>query len=91
MIDLRDKSETYRQWFSIELSADNYKMLYVPEGFALGFQALENNCELFYQVSQFYTPTHESGVRWNDPLINIKWPLKPTIMSQKDRSWNLLK
>ena len=86
-IDLRKESKTYKQWISVELSENNYKMFYVPEGFALGFQALDDNCELSYQVSQFYTPEYESGIRWNDPMFKINWPLEPTVISQKDSSW----
>ena len=62
-------------------------MRYVPEGFANGIQTLENNTEIFYQVSQFYTPSAERGIRWNDPSFNIKWPLIVKIISEKDRMW----
>jgi len=86
IIDLRPESETYKQWESFELSSENYKMLYVPEDFAHGFQSLEDNTEIFYQVSQFYTPEAEKGVRWNDPTFNIKWPLVATEISEKDKN-----
>jgi len=85
IIDLRTKSKTYKKWFSIELSADNYKMLYVPGGVAHGFQTLEDNTEVFYQMSQFYMPKYARGVKWNDKAFDIKWPLTPTLMSKKDR------
>ena len=84
-IDIKKNSDTFKEWISVELSADNYKMLYVPEGFALGFQTLEDNTELCYQVSQFYTPKYESGIRWDDPQFGIKWPLRITVISEKDK------
>ncbi|MCK4826502.1 dTDP-4-dehydrorhamnose 3,5-epimerase, partial [bacterium] len=70
IIDLRPASPTYTQWVGVELTADNYKMLYVPENFAHGFQTLEDNTEVTYQVSQFYTPGSESGIRWGDPAFD---------------------
>ena len=88
IIDLRIDSESYKKWEGFELSADNYKMLYVPEGFAHGFQSLEDNTEIFYQVSQFYSPEAEKGVRWNDPEFNITWPLDVTEISEKDKTIN---
>lgn len=87
IVDLRAKSDTYKQWVGIELSADNYKMLYAPEGFAASFQTLTDDVELFYQVSQEYKPEYERGVRWNDPSFNIDWPLEPTVMTEKDKTW----
>lgn len=84
LIDLRPKSKTFLQWTSVELTSKNYKMIYAPEGFALGFQTLEDNTELIYQMSQFYTPEFERGIRWNDPLFNIDWPLPVSIMSKRD-------
>ena len=86
IIDLRPKSETYKQWIGVELSADNYKMLYAPEGFAAGFQSLVDDVELAYQVSQVYSPEYERGIKWNDPAFKIKWPLEPTVISDKDRN-----
>ena len=86
IIDLRENSPTYKKWQAFELSAENHKMLYVPEGFAHGFQSLEDDTEIFYQVSQFYNPESERGVRWNDPVFNIKWPLEEKIISEKDES-----
>jgi len=87
IIDLRKSSKTFKKWVSFELSNNNYKMLYVPEGFAHGFQTLEDNTEVFYQMSQFYNPDSERGVRWDDKTFNIKWPLKPTLISEKDKSY----
>jgi dTDP-4-dehydrorhamnose 3,5-epimerase len=87
IIDLRIDSSSYLQWFSIELSSSNYEMLYVPKGFAHGFQTLEPNTEVYYQNSQIHAPKYENGIKWNDPTFNIKWPLKPTSISKKDMNW----
>lgn len=89
MIDLRHGSSTLHKWFGVELSEENYKMLYLPEGFALGFQTLEDNTELFYQMSNTYMPEYARGLRWDDPFFNISWPLKPTVISKKDLSYPL--
>jgi dTDP-4-dehydrorhamnose 3,5-epimerase len=87
-IDLRPASATYCQWVGVELTAENNRLLYVPEGFAHGYQALADNTELFYLVSQFYTPQAEKGVRWNDPRFGIAWPISDDILlSDKDRTW----
>lgn len=85
IVDLRSSSETFKQWVSVELTAHNGKMLYVPEGFAHGFQTLEDNTEIFYQMSEFYNPQYASGVRWNDPIFNIQWPEGERLISEKDR------
>lgn len=87
MIDLRSKSETFMNWLGIELTSENYKMLYVPKGFALGLQTLGDNSELFYQMSQIYIPEYSRGIRWDDETFRISWPLKPTIVSEKDLSY----
>jgi dTDP-4-dehydrorhamnose 3,5-epimerase len=87
IIDLRPNSSTYKQWLGIELTAENYKMLYVPEDFAHGFQTLENNTEVVYQVSQFYSPQSERGVRYNDPTFGIKWPVDVRVITDKDNNW----
>ena len=84
IIDLRPVSQTFRKWFSIELTDDNRKMLYIPEGFAHGFLTLEDNTEVFYQMSEFYAPGHAMGVRWNDPAFNITWPIDVKVISDKD-------
>ena len=89
-IDLRKHSLTFLKWHAEILSAENMKMLYIPEGFAHGFQTLEDNSELFYFHTEFYSPDHESGVRYNDPKINIKWPLERTEISDKDQNLKLL-
>jgi len=84
IIDLRPDSPTYCQWFAVELSDENYKMLYVPEGFAHGFQTLEDNTVVFYQMSEFYNPESARGIRWDDPVFGIKWPLSNKVISKKD-------
>lgn len=86
IIDIRKNSKTFKEWTSIELSEDNYKMLYIPKGFAHGFQTLEDNSEIFYQISQYYNPKFSKGIIWNDKTFQIKWPLDVTIISQKDSS-----
>jgi dTDP-4-dehydrorhamnose 3,5-epimerase len=86
IIDLRRDSATFLKWFGAELSARNRKMLYIPEGFAHGFQCLEDNCELIYHHSEFYTPNSEGGIRYDDSLINIQWPLPVMVISQRDQS-----
>lgn len=85
IIDLRPDSTTFRQWIGVELTQDNYKMLYVPEDFAHGFITLQDNTEVTYLVTQFYTPGAEKGIRWNDPFFNIQWPFEPTVISEKDK------
>ena len=88
IIDLRPESLTYKQWFGTELSAENNQMLLIPQNFAHGYQSLANGTEVFYQVSQFYTPDAERGVRWDDPAFNIQWPeMTNPIISEKDKSW----
>ena len=91
LLDLRPKSETYKQWQEVELSHDNYKMLYVPEGFALGFQTLEDNTELFYQMSEKYVPECAKGIRYDDSIFKITWPLKVQAISKRDLSFEPFK
>jgi dTDP-4-dehydrorhamnose 3,5-epimerase len=86
IVDLRPDSSTYRQWTGVELSAQNGRSLYVPEGFAHGYLTLTENTEVFYQVSEFYSPGYERGIRWNDPAFRIQWPIEPLIISPKDAS-----
>lgn|SRR5208282_1465006 len=89
LIDLRRKSVTCGDWISVELTADNRRMVYVPEGVAHGFQTLMDGTEVFYQMSEFFTPGSAIGVRWDDPAFGIAWPLQPTGLSQKDLSYPL--
>ena len=87
IIDLRPDSPTYKRWFGVELSADNYKMLYLPGNFAQGFITLADDTELFYQVSEFYSPGHERGIRYDDPAFSVVWPIPVEVISTKDESW----
>lgn len=88
IIDLRPHSPSYTRWLGVDLTEDNRRMLYIPEGFAHGYQTLTDNAEIFYQVSKPYAPTHEAGVRWNDPVFHIRWPETPhRIISLKDQGW----
>lgn len=86
IIDLRSNSETFLQCFGIELSATNKKMIYIPEGFAHGFQTLSNDAELIYHHSQFYLPGVEAGIKYDEPAIIINWPLEITSISERDNS-----
>lgn len=83
-IDLRNNSSTFLKWFGTELSAENKKMILIPEGFAHGFQALTNNCELIYHHTDFYSPNAEGGIKYDDPIVGINWPLKTSDISEKD-------
>jgi dTDP-4-dehydrorhamnose 3,5-epimerase len=87
VVDLRRDSPTFCQWTSVVLDADSRRMLYIPKGFAHGYQTLTDDVEVYYHVSARYEPTHATGLRWNDPAFGIAWPLTPTVMSEKDRTW----
>ncbi len=87
IIDLRPPSPTFLQWTGVTLSAENRLMLYIPKGFAHGFQTLADRSEVFYQMSDFYAPAYARGLRWNDPLFNIQWPLAVTTISAKDQQY----
>lgn len=87
IVDIRPTSKAYKRVFAIELSAQNRKMLYVPEGVAHGFQTLEDDTEVFYQISEFYHPELARGIRWNDRTFQIQWPMEPTAMSARDREF----
>ncbi len=88
MIDLRPTSPTYQQWVGAELTASNRLMLFVPAGFAHGFQTLEDDTEVFYQVSNYYAPESASGVRWDDPAFDIRWPASEgVIVNERDRTY----
>ena len=90
IIDLRPDSPTYRRWEGFDLTEENGRSLYVPAGFAHGFQTLVDDTHATYQVSYPYTPGAEGGVRWDDPAFGIAWPLPVTVMSEKDAAWPLL-
>lgn len=87
--DLRPSSLTYKQWKGFELTEENHKMVYVPKGFAHGFQTLADNTEVFYQISQEFMSDYSKGFRWNDPAFEIKLPLEISVISQKDLSYEI--
>ncbi|MGE5219468.1 MAG: dTDP-4-dehydrorhamnose 3,5-epimerase [Chloroflexota bacterium] len=87
IIDLRPQSATCKQWVGVELTADNCRMVYVPKGFAHGFLTLQDESEVFYQMSQFYSAEHARGVRWDDPAFGIKWPIGVSVLTERDRSY----
>jgi dTDP-4-dehydrorhamnose 3,5-epimerase len=87
IIDLRTRSRTFKRWVAVELTAQNRRGLYIPEGLAHGFQTLEDNTEVFYQISEFYHPEASRGVRWNDPAFRIVWPNDIMVVSDKDREY----
>ncbi|MCD4743177.1 MAG: dTDP-4-dehydrorhamnose 3,5-epimerase [Desulfobacteraceae bacterium] len=90
IVDLRKNSPTFLKWHGEILSEENMKMIYIPEGFAHGFQTMEKNCKLLYFHTEFYNPEFEGSVRYNDPVINIFWPMEVTDISSKDRKHPLL-
>ena len=93
-VDLRSDSKTYGKWFGVELSAENMKQFYIPEGFAHGFLVLSDEAEFCYKCTDFYHPGDEGGLAWNDPEIGVEWPLVEgvdLIMSEKDQKWKGLK
>ena len=87
IVDLRPQSATFKRWFPIELTADNRRMLYIPEGVAHGFFTLCDDTEVFYQMSGFYAPECARGVRWNDPAFGFEWPDEIQVMAERDRSY----
>ena len=88
LLDIRPQSKTFLTWISVELSANNYNMVYVPKGVILGFQTLEDNTELIYQMTEYYTPEFQRGMKWNDSTFNIDWPLEMTVISKRDASFS---
>ncbi len=86
IIDLRTDSPTFKKWIAVELTQDNYKMIYIPEDFAHGFITLVDNTEITYLMTEFYMPRASATIRWNDPMFNVKWPLEPAYISGKDKS-----
>jgi dTDP-4-dehydrorhamnose 3,5-epimerase len=90
VLDLRPDSATYRRWYAAELSAENGRMLYVPEQCAHGYQTLERDTEMYYMTSAFYAPSAVRGVRFDDAAFGIEWPLAPTAVSEQDGNWPLV-
>lgn len=89
-VDLRQNSPTYGKWVSEELNEKNKKIFLIPEGFAHGFITLTDNCLLQYYMSESYSPEYYFGARWDDPYLNIKWPITPIIISTQDKNWPLI-
>jgi dTDP-4-dehydrorhamnose 3,5-epimerase len=89
-LDARPESPSYGKWYSAELSAENGRMLYLPEGCAHGYQTLEESTEMYYMTSEYYTPSAVRGVRFDDPAFGIRWPLAATVLSEQDRNWPLV-
>ncbi len=87
IIDLRPDSPTFKDWLSIELTAENRKMIYIPVGFSHGFMTLKDNTEVFYQMSEFYAPECARGIRWNDPAFDIAWPEDVKVISKRDKEY----
>lgn len=87
VININPKSKEYGKYFATELSEENKQLLYIPEGFAHGFQTLTNNCLVQYSMSEYYAPEYASGVAWNDPFFKISWPITNPTMSEKDNLW----
>ena len=87
IIDLRRSSSTFKQWYGVELSAGNHKLLYIPEGFAHGFVTLADSTEVFYQMGNVFHPASARGVRWNDPAFGIEWPIQPNVIHERDAGY----
>lgn len=87
VIDIRKNSKTYGKWFGVDFSEKDKSGILIPKGFAHGYQALTNDCEMLYLMTGKFSGPNNSGYRWNDPYFDIKWPIKPTVIAQKDKSW----
>jgi|SRR4051794_2169782 dTDP-4-dehydrorhamnose 3,5-epimerase len=87
VVDLRPNSHTFKRWYGVELSAENRRSLYIPEDMAHGFQTLTDDAEVLYLMSEFYHSSSAMGVRWNDPLFDIHWPIPHPILSERDRAF----
>lgn len=87
IVDLRAASPTHKQWSGVHLTQENHRMLYVPEGFAHGYITLEDETEVIYQTTEFFSKDHATGVRFNDPAFDIRWPIEASVVSAQDRSW----
>ncbi len=90
IVDLREDSPTHLEWLDVELSQNNLLGMYVPKGFAHGFQTLEDDTELLYLMSEFYAPEAARGIRWDDPALAIPWPIPDPILSPRDQNLPLL-
>jgi dTDP-4-dehydrorhamnose 3,5-epimerase len=90
VVDIRRESPTYLKWSSCQLAARDGRMLYIPKGFAHGFQTLDDQTEVNYAMFEFYRPESARGLRWNDPALSIPWPIQTPIMSEKDQQYPLI-
>ena len=92
-VDLRKNSPTYKKWYGVELSAENKKQFYIPEGFAHGFYVMSEEAEFCYKCTDFYNAADEGGIRYDDPTIGVEWPILegvPVLLSEKDKKWPFL-
>lgn len=89
-VDLRPESPMYKRWVSVELTEHNQRLVYIPKGFAHGFQTLTDDAELLYFMSAFYVPEDARGIRWNDPQLDIAWPLPNPTLNERDQQWPLM-
>ena len=87
IVDLRENSKTFQKWISVELSEENHRILYIPKGFAHGFQTLVDNTEVFYEITQVFNPKYARGFRYDNKKFGIKWPLTVSVISEKDESF----
>jgi dTDP-4-dehydrorhamnose 3,5-epimerase len=87
ILDIRPSSPTYKEWFALELTSGNHRTLYIPEDLAHGFQTLEDDTEVYYQISEIYQPDYSRGIRWNDSAFKIRWPIEQQVMSERDLSF----
>jgi dTDP-4-dehydrorhamnose 3,5-epimerase len=90
IVDVRAESPTHRQWFGAELTAANRRSLYIPKGCAHGFMSLADDTEVFYMISVPYAAGFAKGLRWNDPVLDIRWPMEPAVISERDAEYPLL-
>lgn len=90
IVDMRAGSDTFKHWSAVELTSENHKTLYVPKGFAHGFQTLEDHTEVLYQISEMYRPQDARGLRWDDPSLDITWPLRAGLIASRDESFAYL-
>jgi dTDP-4-dehydrorhamnose 3,5-epimerase len=91
IVDLRPQSITYMKWEAVILTGENRRILYVPEGFAHGYQTLAHSSEVYYQISEYYNPDSQRGIKWDDPVLAIPWPINNPIVSLRDQAWPYLK
>jgi dTDP-4-dehydrorhamnose 3,5-epimerase len=90
IVDIRVSSPTFRQWYGVELTADNHRSLFIPQGFAHGFVTLTDHAEVYYMISAAHAPDAGRGFRWNDPAFAIEWPASPTVVSARDATYPLM-